>query len=73
MPEQVVEDAVSTLRLLSERLQGIANKIVTTEYALEIRSVAGALDAEAERLAAALADQPGEGGGSGLLARGGEA
>jgi hypothetical protein len=73
MPKQIVEESVSTLRSLSERLQSLANKIVTTEYALEIRSVAGALDAEAERLAGAPAEGAEEGGGSGLLARGGEA
>ena len=45
-------EAVTSLRMQAGRLYHIANKVVTTAYALEIRSVAAALDAEADRIAA---------------------
>ena len=44
-------DHVRSLRETAGRLYHIANKIVTTEYALELRSIAAALDAQADRVA----------------------
>ena len=44
-------DTVGSLRMHSGRLYHLANKVVTTEYALELRSIAAALDAEADRIA----------------------
>ena len=44
-------DHVRSLRETAGRLYHLANMIVTTEYALEIRSIAAALDSEADRLA----------------------
>ena len=43
-------DHARWLRETAGRLYHIANKVVTTEYALELRSIAAALDAEADRV-----------------------
>ena len=48
---RVLADSIGSLRMYSGRLYRLANKIVTTEYALELRSIAAALDAEADRIA----------------------
>ena len=50
VPHDAIADTEASLRMHAGRLYRIANKIVTTEYALEIRSIAAALDAEADRL-----------------------
>jgi hypothetical protein len=44
-------DHVRSVRETAGRVYHLANKIVTTEYALELRSIAAALDAEADRVA----------------------
>lgn len=55
MPPNELAATLADLRRSSERLWAVSNKIFTTEYALEVRSAAAAIDSVASQIEATLA------------------
>jgi hypothetical protein len=54
MSSDALADAVATLREHTARLWRLAERILTTENTLEVRSIAGTLDEVADRLETVL-------------------
>ncbi len=50
-----LREVVGELRALANRIVAISNQVLVTEYALEARSIAGAIDGQADRIETAIA------------------